>query len=172
MLVCAAGNSAINNEATPFYPASYTQDNIISVASTDNNDALSSFSNYGATRVDLATSGNGILEGSVDTTVTATYLDADDNLDRSTAQARLVGQTSTPVVRFTDRAGTDVTEYNIGSPDGVFVTVSDPAANKTASASVRDTVVTSVFDTTTKAGTDPVRTQGGKLSVASEAPPA
>ncbi len=29
----------------------------------------------------------------------------------------------------------------------------------------------SVFDTTTKAGTDPVRTQAGKLSVASEAPP-
>src|SRR5215471_6718593 len=30
----------------------------------------------------------------------------------------------------------------------------------------------SVFDTTTKAGTDPVRTQAGKLSVASEPPPA
>src|SRR5690242_8864013 len=29
----------------------------------------------------------------------------------------------------------------------------------------------SVFDTTTKAGTDPVRTQAGALSVASEAPP-
>jgi NADH-quinone oxidoreductase subunit I len=29
----------------------------------------------------------------------------------------------------------------------------------------------SVFDTTTKAGTDPVRTQAGRLSVASEAPP-
>ena len=30
----------------------------------------------------------------------------------------------------------------------------------------------SVFDKTTKAGTDPVRTQAGRLSVASEAPPA
>jgi len=29
----------------------------------------------------------------------------------------------------------------------------------------------SVFDTTTKAGTDPVRTQGGRLGVASEPPP-
>lgn len=101
------------------------------------------------TRVDLAVAGNGILEGSVDTTVTATYLDPDDNTDRSTAQALLKGQISTPVVRFTDRAGTDVAEYNIGSTDGVFVTVTDPAANKTASASVRDTVVTSIFDTTT-----------------------
>lgn len=100
-------------------------------------------------RVDLAVAGNGILEGSVDTTVTATYVDPDDTLDRATATATLKGQTATPVVRFTDRAGTDVTEYNIGASSGVFVTVTDPAANKTASASVRDTVVTSVFDTTT-----------------------
>ena len=30
----------------------------------------------------------------------------------------------------------------------------------------------SVFDTTTKAGTDPVRTRAGRLGVASEPPPA
>ena len=29
----------------------------------------------------------------------------------------------------------------------------------------------SVFDTTTAAGTDPIRTHAGRLSVASEAPP-
>lgn len=102
-----------------------------------------------ASRIDLPTPGNGILEASVDTTVTATYLDPDDGADRSTATATLRGQVATPVVRFTDRTGTDVAEYNIGSSDGVFVTVSDPAANRTASASVRDTVVTSIFDTTT-----------------------
>jgi subtilisin family serine protease len=60
MLVCAAGNSAVNNDSTPFYPASYTQDNIISVASIDNDDRLSSFSNYGATRVDLGAPGTNI----------------------------------------------------------------------------------------------------------------
>jgi subtilisin family serine protease len=70
MLVCAAGNSAINNDSTPFYPASYTQDNIISVASTDNNDALSSFSNYGATRVDLGAPGS---------TIASTYIQRNAN---------------------------------------------------------------------------------------------
>lgn len=60
MIVCAAGNSGVNNETTPFYPASYTQDNIISVASTTNDDTLSSFSNYGATRVDLGAPGENI----------------------------------------------------------------------------------------------------------------
>lgn len=60
MIVCAAGNSAINNEVTPFYPASYSQDNVISVASIDNNDKLSSFSNYGSTRVDLGAPGSTI----------------------------------------------------------------------------------------------------------------
>lgn len=60
MLICAAGNSSRNNDSTAFYPASYSQDNIIAVASTDNDDNLSSFSNYGATRVDLGAPGSNI----------------------------------------------------------------------------------------------------------------
>jgi subtilisin family serine protease len=70
MLVCAAGNSGINNDATPFYPASYTQDNIIAVASTTNNDTLSSFSNYGLTRVDLGAPGS---------TIVSTYISRNSN---------------------------------------------------------------------------------------------
>jgi subtilisin family serine protease len=57
LAVCAAGNSGLNNDATPFYPASYSSDNIISVAATDHNDNLASFSNYGATSVDIAAPG-------------------------------------------------------------------------------------------------------------------
>lgn len=58
LLVCAAGNSGANSETSPQYPASYPQDNIIAVASTTNNDTLSSFSNYGSTRVDLGAPGS------------------------------------------------------------------------------------------------------------------
>ena len=61
LLVCAAGNSGANSETAPQYPASYPQDNIIAVASTTNDDALSSFSNYGSTRVDLGAPGSNIL---------------------------------------------------------------------------------------------------------------
>jgi subtilisin family serine protease len=57
LLVCSAGNSGLNNDTSPSYPASYSQDNIISVAATDNDNRLASFSNYGATRVDLGAPG-------------------------------------------------------------------------------------------------------------------
>ena len=57
VFVAAAGNSGTNNDASPFYPAAYGATNLISVAATNDNDQLASFSNYGATNVDLAAPG-------------------------------------------------------------------------------------------------------------------
>ncbi len=59
--IAAAGNEKRNNEGTPFYPASFELDNIISVAATSRHDELASFSNYGAVSVDLAAPGVTIL---------------------------------------------------------------------------------------------------------------
>ena len=59
--VCAAGNDTENTDVQMFTPAALTLDNIVSVASTTSTDALSSFSNYGATSVDIAAPGSGIL---------------------------------------------------------------------------------------------------------------
>ena len=56
----AAGNG-INNDTHAHYPSSYDCPNIISVAATDDNDALARFSNYGPTSVDLGAPGVGIL---------------------------------------------------------------------------------------------------------------
>lgn len=53
----AAGNSGTNNDTNPSYPASYDCSNIIAVAATDSNDNRPSFSNYGATSVDLGAPG-------------------------------------------------------------------------------------------------------------------
>ncbi len=61
LFVAAAGNEGNNNDATPVYPAGYESPNILSVAATDQNDALASFSNYGQTSVDLAAPGVEIL---------------------------------------------------------------------------------------------------------------
>ncbi|HNP25042.1 MAG TPA: S8 family serine peptidase, partial [Panacibacter sp.] len=63
MFVAAAGNTASNNDAQPYlaYPSTYDLDNIISVAATDINDLKASFSNYGATTVDLGAPGVDIL---------------------------------------------------------------------------------------------------------------
>ncbi len=61
LFVAAAGNDGTNNDATPQYPSSYTNANIVSVAATDDDDALASFSNFGANTVDLAAPGVNIL---------------------------------------------------------------------------------------------------------------
>ncbi len=57
LLICAAGNSGVNIDTSPTYPASYTNSNIISVAAINNDFGLASFSNYGTTGVDLAAPG-------------------------------------------------------------------------------------------------------------------
>ncbi|MCC9609444.1 S8 family serine peptidase [Blastopirellula sp. JC732] len=61
LFVAAAGNNGTNNDVTPQYPANYGLDNVISVAATDANDQLASFSNYGANSVDIAAPGVGIV---------------------------------------------------------------------------------------------------------------
>lgn len=57
LVVAAAGNDALDNDSFFTYPASYALDNIISVAATDQDDALASYSNYGANSVDVAAPG-------------------------------------------------------------------------------------------------------------------
>jgi hypothetical protein len=61
LFVTAAGNSAANVDSTPFYPCAYTAANLICVAATDQRDGRASFSNYGATSVDLGAPGVNIL---------------------------------------------------------------------------------------------------------------
>lgn len=57
----AAGNDTSDNDSEAFYPAGYRRSNMIVVASTDQDDGLSSFSNYGSSSVDLAAPGRNIL---------------------------------------------------------------------------------------------------------------
>jgi YD repeat-containing protein len=61
VVVASAGNGGRDIETVPHYPASYDSDNLISVASTDNSDLLTSFSNWGATHVAIAVPGKDIL---------------------------------------------------------------------------------------------------------------
>lgn len=60
LFIAAAGNEGTNNDSTASYPASFTLSNIISVAATTSTDSLASFSNYGATSVDIAAPGYNI----------------------------------------------------------------------------------------------------------------
>ena len=61
LLVAAAGNSGRDNNLNAAYPANFDLDNIVSVAATTRADTLASFSNFGATSVDLAAPGSGVF---------------------------------------------------------------------------------------------------------------
>jgi len=61
LFIAAAGNESSNTDRTPNYPSTYAVPNVVAVASSDRNDALSSFSNYGRYTVDLAAPGSSIL---------------------------------------------------------------------------------------------------------------
>ena len=57
----AAGNSAIDHDVTPDYPSSYRLSNMIVVAASAPDDTLGSFSDYGASTVDIVAPGVNIL---------------------------------------------------------------------------------------------------------------
>jgi subtilisin family serine protease len=80
LFIASAGNDGRDTETTNRYPSGYDNDNIIAVASITSTGAMSSFSNYAITKVDLGAPGSGIystLPGSVvrgkKTTTTSTY---------------------------------------------------------------------------------------------------
>jgi len=81
LFVAAAGNGGNdgvgdNNDATPSYPSNYPNTNVIAVAAITSTGARSSFSNYGATTVDIGAPGSGIystLPGSGGTSSYGSY---------------------------------------------------------------------------------------------------
>jgi len=60
LFIAAAGNSGTNNDTTASYPSNYDLPNVIAVAAIDKTGALASFSQYGATTVDIGAPGVGI----------------------------------------------------------------------------------------------------------------
>jgi thermitase len=61
LFVAAAGNDGSSNDKRPHYPSNYDLPNVISVAATDKNDQLASFSNFGTKTVHIAAPGKEIL---------------------------------------------------------------------------------------------------------------
>ena len=60
LFIAAAGNDGRNNDSIASYPGNYNVANVISVAAIDSAGRLASFSNYGATQVDIGAPGVGI----------------------------------------------------------------------------------------------------------------
>ena len=61
LFVAAAGNDAVDNDVNPHYPSSYEHTSVLAVASTTHTDAMSGFSQYGLTSVDMGAPGSSIL---------------------------------------------------------------------------------------------------------------
>jgi len=71
LAVAAAGNGepdgvGDDNDAAPQYPCSYLHSNLICVAAIDQDGSLTSFSNFGATSVDVGAPGTNILSSTAD----------------------------------------------------------------------------------------------------------
>ncbi len=60
LFVAAAGNDARKTDTETFYPAGFDSPSIISVGATDHDDRYASFTNWGATSVDLAAPGESV----------------------------------------------------------------------------------------------------------------
>jgi len=77
VVVAAAGNSGLDTDAiggaNATYPCNFTQPNLVCVAALDQNYALATFSNTGATSVDVGAPGTNILSTGAGTEATITY---------------------------------------------------------------------------------------------------
>lgn len=61
IFVAAAGNESNDNDAVPSYPSSYLEPNVVAVGAITEEQNLASFSNFGASSVDIVAPGDWIL---------------------------------------------------------------------------------------------------------------
>jgi subtilisin family serine protease len=95
LFVAAAGNGTDNNlipidndtSPNPTYPATLSNSNIISVAATDQADALSNFSDYGAATVHLGAPGGDLYSGTCYGGIRSTFPDANYQFNCGTSLA-------------------------------------------------------------------------------------
>jgi thermitase len=66
VVVVAAGNESSNNDAVPTTPCTFPHANLVCVAAVNQAGGLADFSNFGATTVDLAAAGTGVLSAKTD----------------------------------------------------------------------------------------------------------
>ncbi len=102
LFVAAAGNSSANNDTTPHFPSSFSArncagssagalPNVISVAATTQTDTLASFSNFGASSVQVAAPGVNVFSTQPSSTLTTIL---SENMDAAAVGGLPAGWTS------------------------------------------------------------------------------
>jgi thermitase len=86
VVIVAAGNETNNNDTSATYPCNFSQANLLCVAALDQNYVLATFSNWGATSVDVGAPGTNILStwAGAETTITD-YFNTSGVLDWTTS---------------------------------------------------------------------------------------
>ena len=114
IVVAGAGNNGVNNDVTPFYPASYALDNVVSVAATTRSDELASYSNFGLTSVDLAAPGTDVLS-------TASGADDQYRFDSGTSYSTAITSASLALLwaRFPTETYTQIIQRLLTSVDPI-----------------------------------------------------
>ena len=108
LFVAAAGNSGTDNDTTPSYPSGYDVANVIAVAAIDKTGALASFSQYGATTVDLGAPG-------VDVWSTTAYKTYSSYNGTSMATPHVTGGAALYAARHPEASGATIKAALLGS---------------------------------------------------------
>lgn len=112
LFVAAAGNSSSNNDVRPVIPASIKVDNIIAVASTDSQDNMSFFSNYGPASVHIGAPGSGVYS----TTPGGTYRSLSGT---SMAAPHVAGAAALVWAQFPEATYSEIKKRLINSGDSI-----------------------------------------------------
>jgi subtilisin family serine protease len=164
LFVCAAGNYVGNTDVSPNYPSCYTVPNVMSIAATDDNDDLASFSGYGLVTVDLGAPGVDILSslpgnsyGTLSGTSMATpHVSGVAALIWGRFPAMTVGQVKTLLMNSVDpvpsldgmcATGGRLNAFNcIAEPDSIAPAAVDDLASSNATSSTVDLSWTATGD--------------------------
>ena len=95
--IAAAGNNRSDTDFQKYYPANYALENIISVAATNSDGALESFSNFGKKSVDLAAPGKSIYSTLPDNSYGFLSGTSQATAFVTGAAARLVADSAAPI---------------------------------------------------------------------------
>ena len=115
IIVAAAGNEGRDTDLLPHYPSSFPHPNIVSVASSNSQDILSAFSNYGYSTVDLVAPGSAVWSCGIESDSAYRYLSG-----TSMAAPHVSGALALAATRYPEDSMDDLIQRVFFSVDSGF----------------------------------------------------
>lgn len=128
LVVVAAGNDNENNDTAAHWPCNFTHTNLVCVAALDQNYALASFSDYGATSVDVGAPGTNIYSTWAGTSDTITDTFASGTFTSTTLGSGGGWQVDSGWLKV-PKANWGTANYNASTDDRVYKSFNLSAVN-------------------------------------------